>query len=270
MGEPADAGGRIGDRARLLLGERDQLRQRADPERRIDGEEHRVLGREAERDEVARQLQRQIGRDAGQRDEVRQCRHVQRIAVGQRLGGGTRADAAAAARPIDRDDLLLPDPAQALGEEARIDVGRAARRRVADDGDRLGRVVLGVRDAHRGGEHEASPNDRARRLAPISPFHAWSSHALRVRHRWRLAEVVAACSATGRLPRLADDMNVAERTAASLHARTVRARAMRVSVRGVPGWPTRSLADHPPPSPGAGVGSQAHARGRRVPAPAPH
>src|SRR5262249_532427 len=147
----------------------DQLGQRVDAERRIDCEEHRVLRGEAEHDEVARHLHRQVGRDAGQGDEARERRHVQRVAVRDRLHEGARPDAAAATRAVDRDDLLLPDPAEAFGEEARDDGRRAACRRVADDGHWLGRIVLRLRYACGGGEGEAE----RRQCKSISTGHAW-------------------------------------------------------------------------------------------------
>src|SRR5579862_7136830 len=69
--EPADAGHRNRNFFRVLFGERDKLRQRRDAERGTDRDEHRIFGREADRQEVARQLQRQIRRNRRQRRERR-------------------------------------------------------------------------------------------------------------------------------------------------------------------------------------------------------
>jgi hypothetical protein len=122
MGEPADAVDPVRQLARLLLGERDQIRKgfHSKPRRRSD--QHRRAAEISNRCDIAGNLNRQIFRASGKCDERRQRHHAKRITVGSGGCGGARGDGAARARLIDHDGLLAPDSAQAFGNEAHRNV----------------------------------------------------------------------------------------------------------------------------------------------------
>ena len=144
MRDAAASGGGVGDFAGLLLGARDQLRHRGDAERRRHRDDHRLLGDEGDRQEVARHLQRQIvgdARRAGERGEDRGRRHIDRVAVVRRGGGDAGRDRAAAAGVIEHHHLLAPELAQPVGDDPGRHVGGAAGRGVADDPHRFAGVV---------------------------------------------------------------------------------------------------------------------------------
>ena len=86
-------------------------------------------------------------------------RHIKRIAVGRGLGRGAGGYDTTAAGLIDRHDLLAPDLAQPIGDHAQRDVDRTARRRIGDDLDRAGRIVLGLRGAARLAESASNQSD---------------------------------------------------------------------------------------------------------------
>ena len=164
MRQPADAGRGVADGAGAFLGRSDQLRQRRDAEIRRNGEEHRVLGDEADRQEVARHLQRHVGRCRMQRHEGRQHRLVQRIAVGSGVCGGPRGDAAAGARLVHHQDLLAPELAKPFGDKPQRHIRRGARRRIRNDLDRLVRIGAGLginsgssRHGQQPGQQQAAP-----------------------------------------------------------------------------------------------------------------
>jgi hypothetical protein len=108
VGEAPDAGHRIGDFARPLLCKRNQLRQGLHAERRRGGDEHRLLGHEPDRHEIARHLGYQIGGLARRGQEHRERRHIKRVAIGRSVQRGANRDRAAAARLIDGDNLMAP------------------------------------------------------------------------------------------------------------------------------------------------------------------
>ena len=163
--------GAVGELARLLLGERDQLGQRLDLEPRRGGEEHRRAAEIADRHDVARHLDRQVVGRAGQGGEGRERERGERVAVRRRGRGGARRERAAGARLVDDHRLLAPHPREPVGGDAHDGVERAARRRVGDDAHRTGRVVL--RRARRRRRRSPSRQSRAaarpRRRAGMFP-----------------------------------------------------------------------------------------------------
>ena len=111
----------------LRFCERDQLRQRVDAERRRGRDHHRMLADEADRHEIAHHVDREIGLQLRQRDEVGGKRHIERVAV--RRGGDATAWIATAPAPpgwLMHDHLLAPQPGQMVGEDPR-DARRARR-----------------------------------------------------------------------------------------------------------------------------------------------
>jgi hypothetical protein len=79
----------------------------------------------------------------------------QRVAVGLRAHGGLHADRAARARSVVDDDGLAQRIRHFLRDDARHDVGAAARRERHDHPDRLGRILASLRRDVGGREREA-------------------------------------------------------------------------------------------------------------------
>src|ERR1700680_1528838 len=88
---------------------------------------------------------------------------VERIAVGNSLGGGVGSEAAVRARTIENNDLLTPDFAKSLGDKARDDVRSGTGRGVGDHRYRFLRIVAfgksqgGRRQGHKTGNAEPKP-----------------------------------------------------------------------------------------------------------------
>jgi hypothetical protein len=115
---------------------------------------------EADRREIARHLDRQVGGGARRRHEGRERRDEQRVAIGRRAGRQPRRDRAAGARLVNRQRLLAPDLGEPVGDNAQDHVDRAAGRRVGDDLDRTGGEVLRACD-DRGCEDDKTGGDKA-------------------------------------------------------------------------------------------------------------
>jgi len=104
----------------------------------------RLLQDVGDRREVARQLDRQVRRDAGrarQRQEGRGRRHIERVAVGRLLRRELGRDAAARAGLVQRDDLLVPDLGEPVADHPRSGVIGGARRGIDHDADRVVGIV---------------------------------------------------------------------------------------------------------------------------------
>jgi hypothetical protein len=126
------------------LRQRDEVLERGDAELRRHGEEHRLLADEADRREVARHFERQVGLQPGKRHERRGGGHVERVAVGSGGRARARRHRAAGARLVEHHDLLADERAEPVADDAQHHVGGAARRRMGDDADRLAGKTVGL------------------------------------------------------------------------------------------------------------------------------
>ncbi len=148
MGRPAEAAARIGILAGRGAHERDQLGHA----RRGDiGTHHQHIGKRAHqryRVEVAHRIETQIAAQMRKQRRGGTRRDQQRVAVGRGLGGERRAGGAGGARRILDDDRPVPALCESLGNHARDNVGRAARRERHDDTD--GALGIGRGRALRG------------------------------------------------------------------------------------------------------------------------
>ena len=123
----------VGELARLLLGERDQLGQRVRRQAGMRHDHQRHQEDVGDRQEVGERLVRQVGIEAGIDAERAAGDHHERVAIGRgRLAVLRGGDAAAAGLVLD-DDLLLPHLAELLGHQAREDVRRLSRREGHDE-----------------------------------------------------------------------------------------------------------------------------------------
>jgi hypothetical protein len=145
MRQRAASGRGIGDLARPFFRKRDELWQRRHVEGRRDGYEKWLLADEADRNEIARHLKRQVGLQAPQGHECRGGGHVQSVTIGSGSSGGARRHRSAGARMIKREDLTSPHLRQAVGDDPQQGIGGAARRRMRDDPNRPGGKVLRLR-----------------------------------------------------------------------------------------------------------------------------
>jgi hypothetical protein len=147
----AGAGRRVIELPGLGLRERNQLLQRSGLHVGIhDEHEIRIVDRR-DRREIAHQRERLV-RHQRLVDRVRVRHQQQRVAVGGALRNDLGADDRAAAGTVFDDERLAHGLLQALREEARVDVGRAAGRERHDDLDRPRRIVVGGRIDRDGGE----------------------------------------------------------------------------------------------------------------------
>ena len=80
-----------------------------------------------------------------------------RVAVGLRMGRDLAGHIAAGARPIVDDEGLAEQLAKLLGDDARQDVARTARRKADHDGDRPLRIIGAGGGSHRGQTARAMP-----------------------------------------------------------------------------------------------------------------
>ncbi len=144
MDAAADAGGGVVELARILLGERDQLRDAACRQIRVDQHDQRAGADQADRREVLARIvadvlvERRVDRQrAGPADD-------QGVAVGRGLGDRPRRGRAAGAGAVLDHDLLAERLAHLLGRDAREQIVAAAGRVRHDQGDRTVGVVLRV------------------------------------------------------------------------------------------------------------------------------
>ncbi|MNC86381.1 hypothetical protein D3C83_20350 [compost metagenome] len=108
MAGGAGAGGSIGERARLIARQRDQLFCRLDRQRRMNYQQSIGPHDERNRSEIADRIVWQPAEERGI-DGVRADRsHHQRIAVGGTFRDDVGADIAAGARTVVNDHLLAP------------------------------------------------------------------------------------------------------------------------------------------------------------------
>ncbi len=126
--------------ARLRLHQRDEILERI----RLDaGMHHQQVGRGCDQRHRHEILDRVV-LDAGvrrRRDHVGAGgAHGERVAVGRGAGRDLGADRAAGAAAVVDDHLLAEALGELLPDQARDDVGRAARRERDDQADRLGRI----------------------------------------------------------------------------------------------------------------------------------
>ncbi len=163
--ERSAPGRRIGKLARLAFGERDELRQGLDAERRDDRQHERLRRHKTDRNEVTRQLERQIRLLARQCHEGRRRGHIERVAVRRGLCSGARRDGAAGARMVEHDDLAAPHLRQPIAHETQQRIRRSARRGVGDDADRLVGIVLRVRGEMRGDQRDGAGGKTEERTA---------------------------------------------------------------------------------------------------------
>ena len=159
----------IAELARVGARIRDKLRHVAGRQVRAGDHEGRVGRDNANRHQgarIERKLCEQQMRDAQGAGRGAQ----QRIAVGACAGDVFRADIAAAPRTVFDDDRLPEDHAQLVGDEPRLDIGRAAGRKRHHDRDRPGREGrLGCRrvgQADQEQQPEASAERRAKHALP--------------------------------------------------------------------------------------------------------
>ena len=152
----AAAGSRIAEAVGLGLGELDQLLDRIDRNRRMDDQQVRAVGDEADGREILHRIECELGVNADV-DGLRSHRAEEnRVAVGRRAGCQLRRDVAAGAGTVVDQHLLAPALAQPVADDARQYVGSAARPERDDEADRFRRVFLrgncnrGGGESHRG------------------------------------------------------------------------------------------------------------------------
>ena len=106
-----------------------------------------------DRHEVGQRVVADLGVDGRVGGRGRHRGHAQHVAVGRGLDHLERADRAAAAGLVLHQHLLAQFLAQAGRDDARDDVGGAARREGHDQADRLAREGLGQGQRGRQGRH---------------------------------------------------------------------------------------------------------------------
>ena len=142
MRRGADAGGGHVDLARIGLGVRDELGDGFRRHVRVDL--HHVRHADEARDwrHVADEVERQILIKRGV-DGVGRIDQEHRVAVGIGLGGHFGREIIAGARLVLDDELLAHMLRQILSDQARDDVGRAARRIADQPAHRVVRIIVG-------------------------------------------------------------------------------------------------------------------------------
>ena len=164
MRRRAAAGGRVRELAGRLLGERDELLQRARGHARVHRGDDGAARYQADRRKGALRVVREIAIQCGRDGERARAAVKERVAVRRRLCGGGRADGAASARAVVDDDGLAESLGELLADEAADDVGRPARRERHDEMDRLRGIALrrdkrdgqGAKQRERGAQHQSS------------------------------------------------------------------------------------------------------------------
>ena len=117
-----------------------------------------------DRDEILRRIVRQLAIEIGIDGEGVLRGQQQRVAIGRRPCDRRRSDLIVGAALVLDHNRLAPFLGQPLRHGARDHVGRSARRQGHDDGDRLGRIGLGMR----GGREQA---DTCERQGNAKSFH---------------------------------------------------------------------------------------------------
>jgi hypothetical protein len=142
MGARADTGGRIGDFARVLPGQRNQVRDTAHRQRRMNQDNLLIRSDQPDRCEIPHRIVTGIGVERGGDAEHTGMADHQGIAVARSLGDRPCPDGAAGAAAVLDHELLAERPAHVLGNQARQDVIGAPRRKRHHDGDRTRRIDL--------------------------------------------------------------------------------------------------------------------------------
>src|SRR5262249_3423302 len=141
VGQSPDARHRVRNAAGLLLRLCDQLREAVDAKLGINSDRLRLQHRYPDGGEIARQLEREIGRLARYCQEHRRGRCIDCVAVRWRLRRSRSRNRPPASGPCLDHDLLSPSLAQAFGDAPRVGVYGAARRRIQNEPYRLVRIV---------------------------------------------------------------------------------------------------------------------------------
>ena len=118
-----------------------------------------------DRDEILGRIVRQLAIEIGIDGEGVLRRQQQRVAIGRRPCDRRRSDLIVGAALVLDHNRLPPFLGQPLRHGTRDHVGRSARRQGYDDGDRLGRIGLGMR----GGRDEQA--DACQRQGNAKSFH---------------------------------------------------------------------------------------------------
>ena len=179
------------ERARLLLGERDDVGHGLHRHRRIGHDHDRDRGDQPDRREVLLQIVAGIGRQAGAGHQ-----HQDRVAVGRGLGAVAHADHRAGARAVDHDDLFAERVGEFLRDDAADGVDAAAGRIRHDQlHDAVG-IIVGRRRLQLKADYRRGHADENRKAFDRSLFVARISSSTFFVH---LASVwqVSPCFGTG-------------------------------------------------------------------------
>ena len=123
-------------RARLGLGERDQVGERTHRQAVVDHQHIGLGADEADRIEIVHRIESDLGVEADIGGEDGVVAEKERIAVRRRMRDQLAGDIAAGTRTVIDDDRLSEQAGELIGDDARQDVARAAGRKADDDGDR--------------------------------------------------------------------------------------------------------------------------------------
>ena len=152
MMRSADAAGAVAELARIGLGVGDELGDGLHRHVVVDQQDERQMRHHRDRLEI---LHRVVGDLLVERriDRHRRAgRHQQRVTVGRGFRHRIDADLLAGAGPVLHHERLAEPLLPRQRRHPRQDVGRAGRRERHDDGDVVGRVVLGRRARRAAGE----------------------------------------------------------------------------------------------------------------------
>jgi hypothetical protein len=162
MRRRAGAGRRIAELAGLAFGIIDEFLQRAGRHLAVHHQEQRHLPERSDRDQIGERIVGHVAVQIWIDHDVAGIGDAERVAVGRRLRDRVHRDVAAGARLVVDHHGLAAARRQEGAENARAQIGDAARRGRHDDVDRLGRIGLGVRrrDARGAGHREHSGDAR--------------------------------------------------------------------------------------------------------------
>jgi hypothetical protein len=132
----ADAGHASAQLARIGLGVIGQLLERLRLDLGVDDENMRQPGDDHDRGELGLRIVGHVAEHEFVQSERGRARHQDGISVGQRLGGGHRADIAGGAGTVVDHELLTELVGEVLRHAAPQQVHRAARRERDDQRDR--------------------------------------------------------------------------------------------------------------------------------------
>ena len=162
-----DAEGSVVEFARPLLGEVDEVAERAHRQRRVHDQGLRADAQAGDRDEIIDRIVGELAVGVGRGHERRIGRDQQGVTVG--CGSGDVFGAhltGAAARLVFDHDLLAPALRQPLAESARDHVGDAAGREWHDDTNRLAGIGLrrgsGAPSERKAGRQHSRANEAPR------------------------------------------------------------------------------------------------------------